>query len=110
MAAEVPVPALEGPIPGQAFVAATAFDLAEVGYTQEEYFISGIARAYLPDGPLDNDGFWSVSEGASAHPPALRRKARLARDRLCLIADSVLLKIEREKHRKPLQLSHLHLR
>src|SRR2546430_949360 len=44
--AQVPSPSIEGPItnPGTPFVAATTFDLAQVGYEEAEYFISGTAR------------------------------------------------------------------
>lgn len=82
--AEVPVPAVEGPIgsPGTAFVQGTSFDLAEVGYVQEEYFISGDARAWANTGPLGEDGRWSVVPGDTAsyrtrlvvHRPRDRRK------------------------------------
>ena len=52
--ASAAVPEVEGPVTGGRgvfgvvgpFVAATNFDLADVGYEQEEYFISGTARAY----------------------------------------------------------------
>src|SRR5262249_46285480 len=36
------------------------FDLAEVGYSQEEYFISGTATAYTSATPLSEDGMWST--------------------------------------------------
>src|SRR5262245_26440895 len=60
--AQVPVPTVDGPItgPGDPFLPATSFDLADVGYTQEEYFISGTATAYRNTAPLGLDGMWSV--------------------------------------------------
>ena len=66
--ADVPSPAIEGPIgsPEAAFVASTTFDLAQVGYEQAEYFISGTARAWLDTAPLGSDGMWSVTPGESA--------------------------------------------
>jgi hypothetical protein len=64
--AEVPSPTVEGPIPGSAFVQTTGFDLAEVGYTQEEFFISGTAQAYTNIGALGTDGKWTVAPGATA--------------------------------------------
>jgi hypothetical protein len=66
--AAVPSPTVEGPIasPAGAFVAATTFDLAQVGYEQQEYFISGTASAYLSTAPLGTDGRWSVTPGDSA--------------------------------------------
>lgn len=62
-------PALEGPIGGglgTPFVAATAFDLAEVGYTEAEYFMAGTAAAYISDDPLGEDGMWSAEPGETA--------------------------------------------
>ena len=66
--AETPLPAVEGPIagPGTAFVQATSFDLADVGYVQEEYFIAGTARAWTSAGPLGDDGRWAVTAGETA--------------------------------------------
>lgn len=82
--ADVPVPDVEGPIgsPGTAFVQSTSFDLAEVGYVQEEYFISGTARAWTSAAPLGDDGRWSVAPGETAtyrtrlvvHRPRDRRR------------------------------------
>jgi hypothetical protein len=66
--AQVPSPTIDGPItsPGSAFVAATTFDLATVGYEQGEYFISGTASAYTNTAPLGDDGMWSVAPGETA--------------------------------------------
>jgi hypothetical protein len=66
--AAVPSPTIEGPItgPGAPAIAATGFDLAEVGYVQEEYFISGTARAFTNTAPLGNDGVWSAVPGTTA--------------------------------------------
>jgi hypothetical protein len=38
-----------------------AFDLAEVGYEQSEFFFEGTAEAYTADEPLTEDGKWSVT-------------------------------------------------
>jgi hypothetical protein len=83
-AAQVPSPTVEGPItgPGAPFLQGTAFDLGEVGYLEEEYFLSGTARAYTSTGPLGADGKWSVMPAASAayrtrmvvHRPARRKR------------------------------------
>lgn len=62
-------PTLEGPVSGgsgRPFVAATTFDLAEVGYSEAEYFLSGTATAYANDGPVGEDGRWSVTPAATA--------------------------------------------
>src|SRR5262249_55858145 len=66
--AQVPSPQIEGPItgPGTPFVETTSFDLASVGYTQEEFFISGTAHSYASSGPLGTDGKWSVTPADSA--------------------------------------------
>jgi hypothetical protein len=67
--AEVASPIIEGPItsPGGAFIGGTtSFDLAQVGYEQAEYFISGTADAYVNTAPLGTDGKWSVEPGEAA--------------------------------------------
>jgi hypothetical protein len=67
--AAVPAPTIEGPVTGghgAPFVAGTSFDLADVGYAGEEFFISGTASAYTNTAPLGLDGMWSVAPGASA--------------------------------------------
>src|SRR5262245_20490446 len=63
--ATVPTPTIEGPItgPGSIMLRSTSFDLCQVGYMEEEYFISGIASAYTNTGPFDLDGRWSVTPG-----------------------------------------------
>src|SRR5262249_30207794 len=67
-AAQVPSPQIEGPVtgPGTPFVETTSFDLATVGYTQEEFFISGTAHSYTNSAPLGTDGKWSVTPADSA--------------------------------------------
>jgi hypothetical protein len=62
-------PAVEGPItgPGLPFVAGTlGIDLADVGYEQAEYFISGTAVSYTNVEELDADGRWEVEEADTA--------------------------------------------
>lgn len=55
-------PAVEGPVSGGLgiFVSTTRFPLAQVGYTQSEYFLSGNATGYAPVGELASDGKWNV--------------------------------------------------
>jgi hypothetical protein len=68
-AAEVPTPTIEGPVTGgngTPFVAGTTFDLADVGYMAEEFFISGTATAYASAVPLTADGLWTVTPGDTA--------------------------------------------
>jgi Alpha/beta hydrolase domain len=72
--ASAAVPEVEGPVTGGRglfgvvgpFVAGTNFDLADVGYEQEEFFISGTARAWTNIGPLHPDGRWTVAPTSSA--------------------------------------------
>ena len=71
VSAQVPSPTLEGPVSGGAgihLLGTTTFDLAEVGYVQTEYFISGTATAYTHVGadPLTSDGRWTVAPGETA--------------------------------------------
>jgi Alpha/beta hydrolase domain len=65
----VPNPAVEGPIttPGAPLIQASSFDLADVGYSQQEFFISGTARAYTNAAELDSDGAWlAIPAGTTA--------------------------------------------
>jgi hypothetical protein len=60
---------VEGPItgPGDPFVAGTlGLVLADVGYQQAEYFVSGTAVSYTNVGELGTDGRWEVEEADSA--------------------------------------------
>jgi hypothetical protein len=61
-------PTIEGPItgPGTPFVASTTFNLADVGYSEAEYFMAGTASAYIPTVPLTTDGQWSVTPASTA--------------------------------------------
>lgn len=58
--------AVEGPIAGDPFLFGTTFDLAEVGYEQGEYFISGSAESYINTADLGTDGKWSVQAADAA--------------------------------------------
>ncbi|MGI9286522.1 MAG: alpha/beta hydrolase domain-containing protein [Pseudomonadales bacterium] len=57
---------IEGPIAGNPSLFATGFDLADVGYEQAEYFISGAAESYINSAVLESDGKWSVQAADSA--------------------------------------------
>jgi len=66
---DVPTPTIEGPITagrGVPTIQGTSFDLAEVGYEEEEYFISGTADAFANTRPLATDGRWSVTPAGRA--------------------------------------------
>lgn len=63
------VPTVQGPVTGgkgATVLGPGGFDLASVGYQQEEYFISGDASAYVADGALASDGDWTASKGTMA--------------------------------------------
>src|SRR2546422_4144493 len=80
--AAVPAPTIEGPVTGglgTPFIAATTFDLSQVGYVQEEYFISGTATAFTNAGPLGSDGNWT----AAPAPPRPTRPASWCTGRQC---------------------------
>ena len=50
------------------------FDLAQVGYQQSEFFLTGMANAYTTSASLTTDGKWTVAPGtAPSSPPALYR-------------------------------------
>ncbi|GGA36708.1 hypothetical protein GCM10011395_03790 [Sphingomonas psychrolutea] len=43
-----------------------AYDLASLGYLQEEYFVSGEATSYTSVNPMREDGRWTVSSSGKA--------------------------------------------
>jgi hypothetical protein len=51
---------------GAPFIAATTFDLTQVGYEQLEYVMAGTAAAFVNDGPLNLDGLWTAVPGDQA--------------------------------------------
>ena len=57
-----PNPSVEGPIAGTpSLLGSTTFKLADVGYEQSEYFISGVARSYTNTTGQTEDGKWSLA-------------------------------------------------
>jgi hypothetical protein len=66
--AAVPTPTVSMPPTGaKGFPFLTAaINLADFGYTEEEFFISGNAQAFVNLGTLGNNGVWNVSPGAVA--------------------------------------------
>lgn len=54
------------PAPGRPLLLLGAFDLADVGYRVEEFFVSGTATSYAPAAALESDGRWSVTPSATA--------------------------------------------
>src|SRR6266581_5582640 len=66
--ASVPIPTVSIPPAGtKGFPFQTSsIDLASFGYTEQEFFISGAAQAFVNSGPLGTDGVWNVSPGETA--------------------------------------------
>lgn len=67
--AGVAIPLVEGPITGgggKALLGTTTFDLADVGYEESEYFLSGTAHAYTATTPLPVSGEWPATPTDSA--------------------------------------------
>ena len=68
--AAVPTPTITGPItsPGGAFVTPpSGLDLSQFGWVEQEFFVSGTARAYRSALPLGADGNWTATpDGATA--------------------------------------------
>lgn len=52
----------QGYVPGTPFYSGVNYDVAEVGYTETEYFITGTATAYSPTEELTSTGVWPVQE------------------------------------------------
>lgn len=54
------------PVPGTPALLLSAFDLADVGYVAEEFFVSAAARCYAPVSELGPDGRWAVTPSGTA--------------------------------------------
>jgi hypothetical protein len=60
-------PAVESPPAiGEPVLISTSFELAEQGYVQEEFFLSGTASAFSNLSELGSDGYWEVEPAATA--------------------------------------------
>jgi len=60
-------PAVESPPAiGEPVLISTSFDLAEQGYLQEEFFLSGTASAFTNLNELGSDGYWEAEPAATA--------------------------------------------
>ena len=63
----IPQPTVQDPPDiGNLFLLTTVFDLAEQGYRQREFFLSGIASAFTNVSELTADGRWLVEPGETA--------------------------------------------
>jgi hypothetical protein len=73
-AVPIPDPTLAGPVVTTPHLDGTrgipytssAVDLASHGYTEQEYFVAGTARAFEPVGALTTDGQWTVAVSGTA--------------------------------------------
>ena len=70
---DVPVPTVTGPVAGDPWTASPPVDWEEAGYTQEEFFLAGTARAYLNDGEWGDDGRWNARLNPDATAPYVTR-------------------------------------
>lgn len=55
------------PVSGRPALLLGAFDIGDVGYVAEEFFVSGTASSYQAAGELGPDGRWSVAPAAAAN-------------------------------------------
>ena len=57
---------LAGPVEGLPGIIMAGFDLGQVGYTLEEFFLESTATRYEPAGPTGADGYWQVTPAGQA--------------------------------------------
>jgi hypothetical protein len=53
-------------VPGKPLLLLGAFDIGDLGYVAEEFFVSGTARGYTPTAPLGPEGAWQVTPSSAA--------------------------------------------
>jgi len=53
-------------VPGKPVLPLASYDLGQLGYSVQEYFLSGQAASYKPVGELAADGRWTVEEAGHA--------------------------------------------
>ncbi len=53
-------------VPGKPLLLLGAFDIGDLRYVAEEFFVSGTARGYTPTAPLGSDGAWQVTPSSAA--------------------------------------------
>jgi len=63
----VPNPTVTGPVTGGRGQAFDTFPVADLGYTEEEYFYSGTASTYTSVGTWERDGFWQAKPLGAAN-------------------------------------------
>ncbi|BCO37733.1 hypothetical protein BMW24_001415 [Mycobacterium heckeshornense] len=54
------------PVPGKPNLILGRFDVAELGYVAEEFFVSGTASSFRPAETLQTDGRWTVTRSGTA--------------------------------------------
>lgn len=72
-AAKAPSPTITGPVTGGAGmprILSSSFDLADVGYEGNEYFLAGTAKAYTSATPLASNGKWKVTPATGTNATA----------------------------------------
>jgi len=57
---------LTGPVEGQPGIIMAGFDLGQVGYTLEEFFLESTATRFAPAGSAQADGHWRVTRAGQA--------------------------------------------
>jgi len=63
----ITIPAIsDPPAEGEPSLLSTTFPLGEVGYRQQEFFLTGVASAFTNLAELGSDGMWSVEPGETA--------------------------------------------
>jgi hypothetical protein len=68
-APNVATPTVTGPVTGGKItptLISTTFDLAEVGYVAEEFFVEGTATSFAASAPFGPDGKWKAEPAATA--------------------------------------------
>lgn len=83
-AADVPDPTVTGPITGGTtgipFSSMPAGMAEQYGYAEEEFFLAGSARSFVPDGELGADGRWTVTPSGTTAPFQTRMLVRRPTD------------------------------
>jgi Alpha/beta hydrolase domain len=64
-AAEAKAPEAK-PVEGAPMLMTGAYDVATLGYTKDEYFVSGVANSFSAPQPLTPDGRWTASVSGTA--------------------------------------------
>ncbi len=59
-------PKIEGPVAGVPLLGGLPTESPHPAYTQEEFFVSGVATSYVAAGDLGSDGRWDVEPAAHA--------------------------------------------